>query len=154
MCSRQFFGESAFGIFPQFFNTEEERSYEKQKISCRFTSPHIMLRSLVCAINMLCILGRNTAKNCLANSPLKFQDQHDGDRKQVTLSSRNRMTIMPVESTDRFCPQFWFWFLLTMAAATYFCVRVTCSLLLWWLILIFILPHVRACKFCFELYCE
>ena len=53
------------------------------------------------AIHTLCILRCTTANGCLPSSPLKFQDQHDDDRKLVTLSG-NQLTITPFSSTDRF----------------------------------------------------
>ena len=42
----------------------------------------------------------STAQVCLPSTPLVFQDQHDGDRKLVTLTG-NRLSITSFGSTDR-----------------------------------------------------
>ena len=58
---------------------------------------------LVFAIQTLFVfVARMTKANaCFLSSPVVFQDQHDGDRKLVTLSG-NQLTITPSGSTDRF----------------------------------------------------
>ena len=68
-----------------------------------------MGRPFAFAINTLCLVHSITAEGCLPNTAIKFQDQHNGDRKQVTLSGNN-MTIKPMEKKKRFFPQIRFYF--------------------------------------------
>lgn len=55
---------------------------------------------VACALYMLCLVHSIAARKCLPNTALKFQDQHHGDSKQVTLSG-DELTITPYEHTDR-----------------------------------------------------
>ena len=81
--------------------------------------PRSMCWPFVFAISALRIVHSVTAKDCLPNFPLKFQDQHAGDRKQVTLSG-NKMTITPLGTRYRFLPAISIYFHSTMSAAALF----------------------------------
>ena len=48
-----------------------------------------------------CDLPDSINQGCLASTPHVFEDQHDGDRKMVTLSG-NKLSITPIGSAERY----------------------------------------------------
>ena len=93
----------------------------------------------VFAIHTLCVVDSTTAKDCLLNSPLEFQDQKDGDRKLVTLSG-TQLTITPIGSADRLSIlQLYF---VVLAGTLSFAMR--CARLFLWLLAIHCFHHTCA----------
>ena len=81
--------------------TEKKHAIEFSDPSGTLASPSVPLNTWVQLNNMATQAYPGPAPTrCLPESRLVFQDQHDGDRKVVTLSG-NHMTILPFDSGAR-----------------------------------------------------